>query len=104
MIAATHDALDQAFEALERETPDPLTRLICRLRQPRARWVRIPLGLFFILCACFWFLPVVGVEFAPIGLLLIAQDVPFLREPVGRMMLWLLHRWIRLRQRFQGKR
>ena len=32
------------------------------------------------------------------GLLLIAQDVPFLRRPVGRMTLYLLDRWKRFRQ------
>ena len=45
-----------------------------------------------------WFLPVLGLWFLPLGLLLIAQDVPFLRRPVGRMALYLLDRWKRLRK------
>jgi hypothetical protein len=29
----------------------------------------------------------------PLGLMFLAQDVPFLRAPMGRMILWLLDRW-----------
>jgi hypothetical protein len=92
------DELDVAFEKFERETPDFLTRAILWLRRPNARKVRLPLGLLFIVAGCLWFLPLVGIEMLPIGLLLIAQDVPFLRAPVGRMALWLLDRWVRFRK------
>jgi hypothetical protein len=34
----------------------------------------------------------------PIGLLLIAQDVPFLRGPVARLTLWLERKWAALRR------
>lgn len=44
------------------------------------------------------FLPVLGFEFIPIGLLLIAQDVPFLRKPVGEFTLWLERKWVALRR------
>jgi len=37
---------------------------------------------------CFWFLPILGLEMIPIGLMLIAIDVPFLRGPVARMIAW----------------
>lgn len=52
--------------------------------------IRLPLGILCIIAGLLWFLPVVGLEYLPIGLLLIAQDVPFLRRPVGRAMLKLL--------------
>lgn len=99
-----HDELDEAFDKLEHETPDFLTRFICWLRKPQARIVRLPLGIACIVAAFFWFLPIVGLEFLPIGLLLIAQDVPFLRRPVGRATLYLLDRWVRLRKWWQRKR
>ena len=97
------DELDKAFEKLERETPDFVTRVILWLRSPKARKVRLPLGALFIVASFFWFLPIVGLEMLPIGLLLIAQDVPFLRQPVGRMTLWLLERWVRFRKWVQKK-
>ena len=92
--------LDQAFDSLEEELPARLARALRWLRDPKARWVRVPIGLLFILGSMLWFLPVVGIEMLPIGLLLIAQDVPFLRRPVGRMILWLVHQWGALRRRW----
>jgi len=98
------DELEEAFDELEREAPDFLTRAICWLRKPEARIVRLPLGLLFIVAGFLWFLPVVGLHCLPIGLLLIAQDVPFLRRPVGRMTLWLLDRWVQLREWWTKRR
>jgi hypothetical protein len=97
------ELLDRAFDGLERETPDRVTRVIRWVRDPKSRWVRLPLGVLCIVASFFWFLPVVGVEFLPIGLLLIAQDVPFLRKPVARLMLWLERKWVELRRRFRKR-
>ena len=41
----------------------------------------------------FSFLPVLGVWMLPLGLVLIAQDVPPLRPPMARMVAWGLRRW-----------
>jgi hypothetical protein len=90
--------LDEAFDRLEREVPDSVTRAIRWMRKPQARLVRIPLGIVCIVASFLWFLPVLGIWFLPLGLLLIAQDVPFMRRPVGRMTLYLLERWVRLRK------
>jgi hypothetical protein len=95
--------LDQAFEGLEHETPDRVTKIIRWMRDPKSRWIRLPLGILCIIASFFWFLPVVGVEFLPIGLLLIAEDVPVLRRPVAKLMLWLEARWRALRRRFQQR-
>jgi hypothetical protein len=92
--------LDRAFEGLEGEVPDRVSRAIRWLRDPEARWIRLPVGALFILGSALWFLPVLGIEMLPIGLLLIAQDVPFLRRPVGRAVLWLEHKWVALRRRW----
>lgn len=92
--------LDRAYEGLEEEAPDRVARAIRWLRDPKARWIRIPLGVLFIIASMLWFLPVVGIEMLPLGLLLIAQDVPFLREPVGRAMIWLERKWVVLRRRW----
>ena len=98
------NTLDEAFEKLQQETPDAVTRLIVRLRKPQARLVRIPLGLLFICAGFLWFLPALGLWCLPIGLLLLAQDVPFLRRPVGRMTLYLVERWVRFRKWWTRRR
>jgi hypothetical protein len=96
--------LDRAIDGLERELPDRLCRVLHWLRDPRARPVRIPLGLLLIVCSFFWFLPVVGIENLPMGLVLIAYDVPFLRGPVGRSLLWCEQRWLALKKRLRARR
>ena len=84
------DELNQAFMRLEKMLPQPLSRALHWLHGPGPRLVRLSLGILFIIASFFWFLPVVGLEFLPIGLLLIAQDVPILRKPVGKLMMRLL--------------
>lgn len=98
-----NELLDEALDRLEAETPNRVTRIIRRLRSPEYRWVRLPLGIMCIVASFFWFLPVVGIEFLPIGLLLIAQDVPSLRGPAARLTLWLEDRWITLRRRLRSR-
>jgi hypothetical protein len=96
--------LDRAFDGLEREVPDRVARAIRWLRHPKSRKIRIPMGVLFIIGSALWFLPVVGIEMLPIGLLLIAQDVPFLKKPVGRAMLWLERKWMALKERRRAKK
>lgn len=90
--------LDQAFNTLEQEIPKKVARRIHWLRSDRAKWVRIPMGFVLIVAGCFGYLPIIGIELIPLGLLLIAQDVPFLRKPVAELMLWLERKWIQLRE------
>ena len=85
--------IDRALDRLEGETGERASRVIEWLRRPAARWVRIPLGLLLVVAGFFGFLPVLGFEFIPLGLLLLAIDVPFLRKPVGKAVLWLEDRW-----------
>jgi len=89
------DQLDEAFYRLAQVTPRRLKPALDWLRSSRSKPVRIPLGILCIIAAFFWFLPVVGLEFFPLGLLLLAQDVPFLRRPAARLTLWLisLYEW-----------
>lgn len=96
--------LDQAFDVLEHEAPDRVARCVRWMRSPASRKVRIPLGVLFIVGGLLWFLPVVGIELLPIGLLLIAQDIPFLKKPVGRGMLWLERKWLQRKQRKRARR
>lgn len=76
------------------------SRALAWLHDPECRHVRMPLGIFLVILSFFSFLPVIGIEFLPLGLMLIAQDVPALRKPVGMAMLpllggaeWLIAKW-----------
>jgi hypothetical protein len=46
--------------------------------------------------ACFSFLPVLGPELFPLGLMLLAHDVKSLRRPAGELTMWLLDRHQRI--------
>ena len=96
--------LDEAYKRLERELPDCLGRTLRWLRDPNSRWLRLPLGVLFIVGGLLWFLPVLGIELLPIGLLLISEDVPFLRKPVDKVILWLLDKRVVLRRWWEHKR
>lgn len=98
------DKLDRALDGLERESPDRICRAIRWLRDPAHRRIRLPVGVVLIAVGFFGFLPVIGFEFIPLGLLLVAQDVPVLREPVGRFTLWLEEKWIHLRDKWRNWR
>lgn len=92
--------LDHAFDDLEQHAPDRVARAIRWLRDPKGRWVRLPLGIAIIGANLLGpVLPVVGIEFVPIGLLLVAQDVPPLRKPVARATLKLEHKWLAWRRK-----
>jgi hypothetical protein len=32
----------------------------------------------------------------PLGLMLLAIDVPFLKRPTGRALVWLEHQWVKI--------
>jgi hypothetical protein len=61
------------------------------------RWLfRLPVAVFFILGGLVGFLPVVGFWMLPIGVLLIAVDLPVLRPAAGRLVVRLravFRRW-----------
>ncbi len=98
------DSLEKSFKRLGRMLPGPAARALRWLHDPESRYVRLPLGILFIIASFFSFLPVIGLELLPIGLLLVAQDIPFLRRPVGRGMLRLLDGVDRLKQWWKRRR
>ncbi len=65
------------------------------LRQPAMLWVRIPAALILIGAGFVGFLPILGFWMVPLGLLLIAQDVPFLQPPLTRLLRWAADRWLK---------
>ena len=96
--------LRDAFVRLEQELPERAAGILRRLRHPDARLVRIPVGLLFVVGGVFSFLPVLGIWMLPLGLLLIAYDVPFLRKPAGYFTLWAVAKWAAFRQWLSRKR
>lgn len=77
---------DRQFESLSRLAPflrGPLTAL----RRDSWRLVRLPLALLMIVGGVFSFLPLLGIWMLPLGLLLLAIDIPVLRGPISALMI-----------------
>ena len=99
-----NDALEQAYQRLEKLLPDKPAHALHWLHQPTSRYIRMPLGIFCVILSFFAFLPVIGIEFLPIGLLFIAQDIPFLRQPVGKAVLPMIEWGDRMKKKWTAWR
>lgn len=86
------DEFEHRYQRLQQSLPDPFGRFLGWLKRPSSRWVRIPLGILLIIGGLVSFLPILGVWMLPLGVLLLAQDLPFLRRPTGRA-LDAIERW-----------
>jgi hypothetical protein len=84
--------LERLFDRLERRVPIA-ARWLRYLRRPETRWFRIPLGVLLIFGGIFSFLPVLGIWMLPLGLLLLALDLPFLQGPVNTSVLRGTRKW-----------
>ena len=65
------------------------------LRKPSSILVRIPLAILLMVGGIFSFLPVLGLWMLPLGLVLFAQDVPFLQTPMAKALGWIERKWDR---------
>ena len=65
------------------------SRAVARPRQPQARLVRVPAAVLLTLGGVFSILPVLGIWMLPLGLLLLAVDLPALRPPLARVLHWI---------------
>ncbi|MEH2566520.1 hypothetical protein [Bradyrhizobium sp. AZCC 2289] len=86
--------LDRHFGWFEGRLPPRPARLVGWLRKPSSRYARIPLAILLIVGGVFSFLPVLGLWMLPLGLLLFAQDVPVLQQPMARLLGWVERKWI----------
>ena len=60
--------------------PGGLAGALHALRRPRRRWLRRGAAMLLLLGGLLWFLPLLGFWMLPLGLLLLADDMPSLRR------------------------
>jgi hypothetical protein len=80
--------LDRQFDWIGRRFPSS-HRIVSWIRRPSAQLVRVPLAVVLIAGGILSFLPVLGVWMLPLGLLLLAIDLPILERPVGNNIVRL---------------
>src|SRR4029450_11719033 len=95
--------LDRQFDRLNEYLPGVVGDRIVWLRKPSSRWVRLPIAILLIVAGVFSFLPVLGLWMLPLGLMLLAADVPFLKRPMGLALVWLERQWKRLAGWYRGR-
>lgn len=84
--------LERLFLRLEARFPR-FAMMIYVLRQPWAMLIRIPLGILLVAGGVLSFLPILGVWMLPLGLLLLAIDLPFLQRPMTSTVLRGERQW-----------
>jgi len=84
--------LNRQFDRIGRTIPAS-SGFLHWIRQPSSRWVRMPLGVVLILGGVFSFLPILGIWMLPLGLFLLALDLPFLQGPINRLSFWVQRKW-----------
>jgi hypothetical protein len=101
-VGTTERKIDRYFEMLDQRVPVSISRFIRWLRQPSSFAIRVIVALLFILGGIFSFLPILGLWMLPLGLLLIAQDVPFLQKPIVAVLAWVEAKWKWLRTKWKS--
>jgi len=97
-MAAADARLERQFERISRQVPAS-RGFLGWVRKPHLHIVRVPLAILLILGGVFSFLPVLGIWMLPLGLLVLAVDIPPLRRPVGDAIV-RLQRFIAESQRW----
>jgi hypothetical protein len=85
-------ACDRRLEQLIDRLPRPFRSTIRWLRRPSSFWARMPASVLLTCGGLFGFLPVLGFWMLPIGLALLADDVPALRSLRSRILDWIERR------------
>ena len=85
--------LDRHMDRVEKRLPRRPAKMLRHLRQT-GRFLRaLGGGARFDRRGFFGFLPILGFWMLPLGLILIAQDVPILQRPLARLLGFIERKW-----------
>ncbi|MFT4119937.1 MAG: hypothetical protein QM712_24650 [Bradyrhizobium sp.] len=80
---------DPRLDKLVHRLPPRMGDTVTYLLKPSSRWVRIPSGALLVVGGVLSFLPVLGIWMLPLGLALLAEDVPALRSSRSKVLDWV---------------
>ena len=84
-----NDDLHRELDRFQKHLPSWAARLLETTREPSAVWLRVPSGIVLIVLGIFGFLPILGFWMVPLGLALLAVDLPFMRAPLARLFAFV---------------
>ena len=93
MSEDSRTALDTCLERFAGRLPDKIGGFVRWITGSASALFRIPVGLALIAGGVVGFLPVLGFWMVPLGLAVIALDIPFLRPPLIRLLQWIERKW-----------
>jgi hypothetical protein len=82
----------QRRDALVARLPARLSRWVVWLLAAERRTFRVIAGFLFVLGGFFSFLPLLGVWMLPLGMVLLAEDIPLFRGLSVRLFAWMARR------------
>jgi len=87
-----HVEHERRLQRLIRRLPGKIQAITRWLRRPASRWARIPAAGLLIIGGCLSILPFFGLWMLPLGLILLADDIPLLRRARGWALDWMARR------------
>jgi len=81
--------LDEELDHLQARVPHHVSKVMKKVRSPSAKPYRIPIGIALLGGGVVGFLPILGFWMIPLGLAVLAQDVPVIRPPLARAVAWI---------------
>ena len=78
--------LDEELDRLQARLPHHVSRFMQKVRGPAVAPYRIPAGIALTAGGIVGFLPILGFWMVPLGLAVLAQDVPVMRPPLARLL------------------
>ena len=92
-MTTTNAEIDRYFQMIDKRVPTSVSQFIQWLRKPTSFLVRLGVAMLLIVGGIFSFLPILGLWMLPLGLLFIAQDIPFLQKPLVSALSWVEAKW-----------
>jgi hypothetical protein len=92
VIESDAERRERRIERLLGRLPGWLQSAIRWLRRPSSRPVRIPAGVLLICGSFLSILPVFGLWMLPLGLILLAEDIPMIGRWRDRLLDWIARR------------
>jgi hypothetical protein len=80
---------DWRLDRLIAHLPKGIQPIVRWLRLPSARWIRLPVGVLLIAGGLFSVLPLLGIWMLPLGVVLLAEDIPLLRRATDKGLDWI---------------
>jgi hypothetical protein len=87
-VSASKSEVDYRLKKMERHLPRHPAKAVRWTRKDVGPWVRVPIGIVLIIAGLFGFLPILGYWMIPVGLILLAKDVRFLRGQTIWLLKW----------------